>query len=204
MIRALITGITGQDGSYLAELLLDKGYEEHGIVRRSSIFNRDRIDHLYQEPHLPGTSFSLHYGDLSDAGQLTSLIYNIKPDEIYNLGAQSHARVSFDLPPSTLEMSQPWGQLAFSRQSEKAASKQNFIKLQVAKCSAAPPHHKTKTAHFTPNPHTQPPRSTHIGWLKTTVKATISSLAMVSCSTMNHPEEENPLLPGKSHSVLLG
>jgi len=101
MNKALITGITGQDGSYLAELLLDKGYEVHGIVRRSSIFNRDRIDHLYKDPHLPKTRFFLHYGDLSDSGQLTNLIYNIKPDEIYNLGAQSHVRVSFDLPEYT-------------------------------------------------------------------------------------------------------
>lgn len=101
MNKALIKGITGQDGSYLAELLLDKGYEVHGIVRRSSIFNRNRIDHLYQDPHLPKTRFFIHYGDLSDSGQLTNLIYNIKPYEIYNLGAQSHVRVSFDLPEYT-------------------------------------------------------------------------------------------------------
>jgi GDPmannose 4,6-dehydratase len=99
--KALITGITGQDGSYLAEFLLHKGYEVHGLVRRTSIFNRDRIDHLYQDPHLQGARFFLHYGDLTDAGQLTNLIYNIKPGEIYNLGAQSHVRVSFDLPEYT-------------------------------------------------------------------------------------------------------
>jgi len=99
--KALITGITGQDGSYLAEFLLHKGYEVHGLVRRTSIFNRGRIDHLYRDPHLKTTRFFLHYGDLSDAGQLTNLIYNIKPDEIYNLGAQSHVRVSFDLPEYT-------------------------------------------------------------------------------------------------------
>ena len=99
--KALITGVTGQDGSYLAEFLLFKGYEVHGIVRRSSSFNRGRIDHLYQDPHIPDTRFFLHYGDLSDSGQLTNLIFNIKPDEIYNLGAQSHVRVSFDLPEYT-------------------------------------------------------------------------------------------------------
>lgn len=99
--KALITGITGQDGSYLAEFLLSKGYEVHGLVRRSSIFNRARIDHLYKDPHLPSTRFFLHYGDLSDSGQLTNIVYNIKPDEIYNLGAQSHVRVSFDLPEYT-------------------------------------------------------------------------------------------------------
>jgi GDPmannose 4,6-dehydratase len=99
--KALITGITGQDGSYLVELLLFKGYEVHGLIRRSSTFNTDRIDHLYQDPHFPGARLFLHYGDLSDSGQLTNIIYNIKPDEIYHLGAQSHVRVSFDLPEYT-------------------------------------------------------------------------------------------------------
>lgn len=99
--KALITGITGQDGSYLAEFLLYKGYEVHGIVRRTSLFNRDRINHLYQDPHLHDARFYLHYGDLSDSSQLTHIVYNIKPDEIYNLGAQSHVRVSFDLPEYT-------------------------------------------------------------------------------------------------------
>jgi len=101
MKKALITGITGQDGSYLAEYLLFKKYEVHGLIRRSSTFSTDRIDHLYQDPHLPGVRLFLHYGDLSDSGQLTNLIYNVKPDEIYHLGAQSHVRVSFDLPEYT-------------------------------------------------------------------------------------------------------
>ncbi|MHA1301183.1 MAG: GDP-mannose 4,6-dehydratase [Candidatus Helarchaeota archaeon] len=99
--KALITGITGQDGSYLAEFLLNKEYEVHGLVRRSSIFNRARIDHLYKDPHFPSTRFFLHYGDLTDSSQLTNIIYTIKPNEIYNLGAQSHVRVSFDLPEYT-------------------------------------------------------------------------------------------------------
>jgi GDPmannose 4,6-dehydratase len=99
--KALITGITGQDGSYLAELLLKKNYEVHGLVRRSSSFNRGRIDHLYRDPHLPSTHLFLHYGDLADGGQLSHVIYNIKPDEIYHLAAQSHVRVSFDLPEYT-------------------------------------------------------------------------------------------------------
>jgi GDPmannose 4,6-dehydratase len=99
--KALITGITGQDGSYLAEFLLGKGYEVHGLVRRSSTFNTRRIDHLYVDPHEPGARFFLHYGDLSDAGQLTHLIYNIQPEEIYHLAAQSHVRVSFDMPEYT-------------------------------------------------------------------------------------------------------
>lgn len=99
--KALITGITGQDGSYLAEFLLEKGYEIHGLVRRSSIFNRGRIDHLYKDPRLSSTGFFLHYGDLADSGQLANIIYNVRPDEIYNLGAQSHVRISFDLPEYT-------------------------------------------------------------------------------------------------------
>ena len=99
--RAFITGITGQDGSYLAELLLSKGYEVHGLIRRASTFNTSRIDHLYVDPHEPAAKLFLHYGDLSDGTQLTNLIYDIGPDEIYNLGAQSHVRVSFDIPEYT-------------------------------------------------------------------------------------------------------
>ncbi|MCG2735999.1 MAG: GDP-mannose 4,6-dehydratase [Candidatus Methanoperedenaceae archaeon] len=102
--KALITGITGQDGSYLAEFLLQKGYEVHGIIRRASTFNTERIDHIYTDPHAENTKLFLHYGDLSDAGQMTNLIYNVKPDEIYNLAAQSHVRVSFDLPEYTGEI----------------------------------------------------------------------------------------------------
>ena len=101
MKRALITGITGQDGSYLAELLLSKGYEVHGLIRRSSTFNTERIDHIYSDPHVPGKKLFLHYGDLNDGGQLSNLIYNIQPDEIYHLAAQSHVRVSFDMPEFT-------------------------------------------------------------------------------------------------------
>ncbi len=101
MKRALITGITGQDGSYLAELLLAKGYEVHGIIRRASTFNTSRIDHLYQDRHLNGARLFLHYGDLTDSSALVKLLYNLKPDEVYNLGAQSHVRVSFDIPEST-------------------------------------------------------------------------------------------------------
>ena len=100
-MNALITGITGQDGSYLAELLLEKGYKVHGLIRRSSTFNTDRIDHLYVDPHAFEAKFFLHHGDLADSGQLTELVYNIRPDEIYHLGAQSHVRVSFDMPEFT-------------------------------------------------------------------------------------------------------
>ncbi|MBU1726286.1 MAG: GDP-mannose 4,6-dehydratase [Candidatus Omnitrophica bacterium] len=101
MKRALITGITGQDGSYLAELLLSKGYQVHGIVRRASTFNTERLDQIYVDPHSAKAKMFLHYGDLSDAEQISNMVYNIKPDEIYHLGAQSHVRVSFDIPEYT-------------------------------------------------------------------------------------------------------
>src|SRR6476659_4517473 len=99
--KALITGITGQDGSYLAELLIAKGYEVHGIIRRSSSFNTERIDHLYKDRHDPHARLFLHYGDLSDGSSVANLLARLKPDEIYNLGAQSHVRVSFDIPEYT-------------------------------------------------------------------------------------------------------
>jgi GDPmannose 4,6-dehydratase len=101
MKKALITGITGQDGSYLAELLLSKGYEVHGIIRRASSFNTGRIDHLYRDPHINGVRLFLHYGDISDSTNLIKLIYRIQPEEVYHLAAQSHVRVSFDIPEYT-------------------------------------------------------------------------------------------------------
>ena len=102
-LTALITGITGQDGSYLAEFLLDKGYEVHGVIRRSSSFNTQRIDHLYSDPHQPGTRLFLHYGDLIDGTGLRQILTRVQPDEVYNLGAQSHVRVSFDQPVYTVQ-----------------------------------------------------------------------------------------------------
>jgi GDPmannose 4,6-dehydratase len=103
MPRALITGITGQDGSYLSEQLLERGYEVHGIVRRSSSFNTDRLDHLYRDPHEQGVRLFLHHGDLCDSSRLVKLIYELQPDEIYHLGAQSHVRVSFEVPEYTVD-----------------------------------------------------------------------------------------------------
>ena len=104
MKKALITGITGQDGSYLADLLLEKGYEVHGIIRRASTFNTSRIDHLYADPHINGVRLFLHYGDLADSVNLVKLLYELKPEEIYHLGAQSHVRVSFDIPEYTSDV----------------------------------------------------------------------------------------------------
>ena len=103
MKKALITGVTGQDGSYLSELLLSKGYEVHGLIRRSSSFNTQRLDDIYRDPHESGVRFLMHYGDLSDSGSLINLIRNLEPDEIYHLGAQSHVKVSFDIPEYTAD-----------------------------------------------------------------------------------------------------
>jgi len=102
--RALITGVTGQDGSYLTEFLLAKGYEVHGLIRRASLFNTDRIDHLYHDPHLAGERLTLHYGDLADGTVLRRVLEQVNPDEVYNLGAQSHVKVSFDIPEYTAEV----------------------------------------------------------------------------------------------------
>lgn len=104
MKKALITGITGQDGSYLAELLLEKGYEVHGIKRRASLFNTQRVDHIYQDPHIKDAHFKLHYGDLTDSSNLTRIIQEVQPDEVYNLGAQSHVAVSFESPEYTCDV----------------------------------------------------------------------------------------------------
>ena len=102
--KALITGITGQDGSYLAEFLLEKGYEVHGIKRRASLFNTQRIEHIYQDKHTKDSNFFLHYGDLTDSSNLTRILSEIKPDEVYNLGAQSHVAVSFESPEYTADV----------------------------------------------------------------------------------------------------
>ena len=102
--KALITGITGQDGSYLAEFLLEKGYEVHGIKRRSSVFNTQRVDHIYEDPHVPQQRFALHYGDLADSSNLTRIMAEVRPDEVYNLGAQSHVAVSFEAPEYTADV----------------------------------------------------------------------------------------------------
>jgi len=104
MKRALITGVTGQDGSYLAELLLEKGYEVHGVIRRSSTFNTSRIEHIYKDPHVIDSRFHLHYGDITDAASILNLVSKIKPNEIYNLAAQSHVKVSFDMPDYTTQV----------------------------------------------------------------------------------------------------
>ncbi len=102
--KAFITGITGQDGSYLAEFLLSKDYEVHGLIRRSSLFNRSRIEHMFSDPHAPDRKLVLHYGDLADSNSLLRILVSVRPDEVYNLGAQSHVGVSFEIPESTSDI----------------------------------------------------------------------------------------------------
>ncbi len=143
MKRAFITGITGQDGSYLAELLLSKGYEVHGLIRRSSTFNTDRIDHLYKDFHDPSARVFLHYGDLSVSGQLTDLLHSVKPDEIYNLGAQSHVRVSFDMPEYTGDIT-GLGTLRLLEAIRKSGVKTRFYQASSSEMfgSAPPPQNE--------------------------------------------------------------
>jgi len=151
--KALITGITGQDGSYLAELLLHKGYDVHGIIRRSSTFNTSRLDHIYKDPHDPSARLFLHYGDLSDCEQISNIIYNIKPDEIYNLGAQSHVRVSFDTPEYTGNVTG----LGTTRLLETIRKSGNGIRFYQASSSemfgATPPPQKEGTVFWPRSPY---------------------------------------------------
>jgi GDPmannose 4,6-dehydratase len=137
--KALITGITGQDGSYLADLLLGKGYEVHGIIRRASTFNTSRIDHLYADPHINGVRMFLHYGDLSDSVNLVKLLYDLRPDEIYHLGAQSHVRVSFEIPEytsdvtgvGTIRILEAIGKTGVQSRFYQASSSEMFGKVQA-------------------------------------------------------------------------
>ncbi len=145
MKTAFITGITGQDGSYLAELLLDKGYAVHGLIRRASTFNTDRIDHLYKDFHDPEARMYLHYGDLSVSGQITDLLHDIKPDEIYHLGAQSHVRVSFDIPEYTGDIT-GLGTLRLLEAIRKTDIKTRFYQASSSEMfGAAPPPQSEKT-----------------------------------------------------------
>jgi GDPmannose 4,6-dehydratase len=150
---ALITGITGQDGSYLAEFLLSKGYEVHGIIRRSSTFNTQRIDHIYVDPHDPEARLYLHYGDLSDPGILTEIIWNIKPDEIYHLGAQSHVRVSFDMPEYTGNIT-GLGTTRILEAIRRSGIKTKFYQASSSEMfGASPPPQNEKTPFYPRSPY---------------------------------------------------
>jgi GDPmannose 4,6-dehydratase len=149
MKKAFITGITGQDGSYLAEFLLGKGYEIHGLIRRASTFNTDRIDHLYKDFHDPQAKVYLHYGDLAVSGQLTDLINDIKPDEIYHLGAQSHVRVSFDMPEYTGDVT-GLGTLRLLEAIRKSGIKSRFYQASSSEMFGAAPPPQSETTPFQP------------------------------------------------------
>jgi GDPmannose 4,6-dehydratase len=149
MKKAFITGITGQDGSYLAELLLQKGYTVHGLIRRASTFNTDRIDHLYRDFHDPQARIYLHYGDLSVSGQLTDLLNDIKPDEIYHLGAQSHVRVSFDMPEYTGDIT-GLGTLRLLEAIRKSGSKARFYQASSSEMFGAAPPPQNELTPFQP------------------------------------------------------
>jgi len=149
MKKAFITGITGQDGSYLAEFLLAKGYEIHGLIRRASTFNTDRIDHLYRDFHDPRARVYLHYGDLSISGQLTDLLHEIRPDEIYHLGAQSHVRVSFDMPEYTGDVS-GLGTLRLLEAIRRAEIKARFYQASSSEMFGAAPPPQGEATPFEP------------------------------------------------------
>jgi GDPmannose 4,6-dehydratase len=149
MKKALVTGISGQDGSYLAELLLDKGYEVHGLVRRSSSFNTHRIDHLYQDPHDEGVRLFTHYGDLGDPVALTHLLYRVQPDEIYHLGAQSHVRVSFDIPGYTFDVTAA-GTMRLLEAMREAGVNSRFYQASSSEMFGAAPPPQTEATPFHP------------------------------------------------------
>ncbi|HJW85649.1 MAG TPA: GDP-mannose 4,6-dehydratase, partial [Candidatus Brocadiaceae bacterium] len=153
MKRALITGITGQDGSYLAEFLLSKGYEVHGLIRRASTFNTGRIDHIYTDAHVKGSQLFLHYGDLSDSSQITNIVYNIQPQEIYHLGAQSHVRVSFDMPEYTGNIT-ALGTTRFLEAVRRSGIKAKFYQASSSEMfGATPPPQNEKTPFYPRSPY---------------------------------------------------
>lgn len=147
--KALITGITGQDGSYLTEFLISKGYEVHGIIRRASTFNTVRIDHLYQDEHLSNARLILHYGDLSDGEQINGIIYNIKPDEIYHLGAQSHVRVSFDMPEFTTNIT-ALGTTRILESIKRSKLPIKFFQASSSEMFGSAPHPQSERTPFQP------------------------------------------------------
>lgn len=149
MKRALITGITGQDGSYLAELLLYKGYEVHGIMRRASTFNTSRIDHIYEDPNHPNAKIFLHYGDLSSSEWAINLIYNLAPDELYHLGAQSHVRVSFDMPEYTGDIT-GIGTMRLLEAVRRSGAKTRFYQASSSEMFGSAPAPQSETTNFQP------------------------------------------------------
>ena len=149
MQKALITGVTGQDGSYLAELLLSKGYEVHGLIRKASTFNTERIEHVYQDPHDPAARLFLHYGDLTNAEQLTNMIHGVQPDEIYHLGAQSHVMVSFEMPEYTGQVT-GLGTTRILERIRRAGVRARFYQASSSEMFGAAPPPQSETTPFRP------------------------------------------------------
>lgn len=149
MKRALITGITGQDGSYLAELLLEKGYEVHGVIRRSSTFNTSRIDHLYKDPHEAGNNFHLHYGDITDGVGISNLVRDLEPHEIYNLAAQSHVKVSFEMPDFTAQVDAV-GTIRLLEAIRAAKIDTKFYQASTSELFGSTPPPQSESSPFTP------------------------------------------------------
>jgi GDPmannose 4,6-dehydratase len=149
MPRALITGITGQDGSYLAELLLEKGYEVHGVIRRASTFNTSRIDHLFKDPHEPNNNLHLHYGDITDSSGMTNLLREIEPDEVYNLAAQSHVMVSFTMPTYTAQVD-AIGTVALLEAIRSSKLKSKFYQASTSELFGATPPPQNELSKFQP------------------------------------------------------
>jgi GDPmannose 4,6-dehydratase len=147
--KALITGITGQDGSYLAELLLSKGYEVHGIIRRASTFNTGRLDHIYVDPHEPNAKLFLHYGDLSDSEQISDILYNIRPSEIYHLGAQSHVKVSFNIPEYTGNVT-ALGAVRILESIRRSGNAVKFYQASSSEMFGRTPSPQNEESHFSP------------------------------------------------------
>jgi GDPmannose 4,6-dehydratase len=162
MKKALITGVTGQDGSYLSELLLSEGYEVHGLIRRSSSFNTQRLDDIYHDPHEKGVSFLMHYGDLSDSGSLINLIRNLEPDEIYHLGAQSHVKVSFEIPEYTADAT-AMGAIRILEAIRASGVQTRFIRPLPRRYSAPWTLRRTRPRRSTPGAHTAFPSSSRTG-----------------------------------------
>jgi GDPmannose 4,6-dehydratase len=196
MKKALITGITGQDGAYLAELLLEKGYEVHGIKRRASLFNTDRIDHLYQDPHVDNRRLVLHYGDMTDSTNLIRIIQAVQPDEVYNLAAQSHVAVSFETPEYTanadaigplriLEAIRILGLEKKTRFYQASTSELYGLVQEIPQ--------KETTPFSTPALPMRWPNCTLTGSRSTTVRPTASTAATASCLIMNRHCGAKPL-----------
>ena len=196
--RALITGVTGQDGSYLTEFLLAKGYEVHGLMRRASLFNTDRIDHLYHDPHLGGARLTLHYGDSTDGTGLRRVLETVDPDEVYNLGAQSHVKVSFDIPEYTAEVV-AIGTLRLIEAVRDhvcmAAARCAITRPARRRCSVPPRRRKAKGPRFTHGVPTASARWRHIGLRLITAKPMAFSSATVFYSTMRVRVVARRLLP---------